>query len=190
MKVRHFNLIVNLSQVISKLFISIVSRFLPASILMESQFEINSLYLLLLDRGDAHTFHWGFLLANSPEDGEIFHLINWKNSPDWEYEHISSDRVDMSRRLLLALKIAVMGPVLRPALRSRLSQIPIQDSIQFREKITCRVWIKEALFALDEEGYIKLTGTVDEVEEEARDEAMVNATNRRTTVRKSMWSQS
>lgn len=55
-----------------------------------------------------------------------------------------------------------------------MAQIPIQYSARFREDITCRVWVKEALFALDDEGYIKLTKSVDAIDNEARSEAIKN----------------
>ncbi|CAG8159259.1 unnamed protein product [Penicillium salamii] len=36
-------------------------------------------------------------------------------------------------------------------------RIPIVYPTRFHENITCRVWLKEALFLLDGEGFIKLT---------------------------------
>lgn len=156
---------------------------------MALQFETNGLYLLLSERGDAYTFHWGLYLAKSRNDGEIFHLINLENSTTWKYEYKLSKNVGSSNRLILALKVAVMDSALHDALKTRLLQIPIK-SVHFHETITCRVWIKEALFALNEEGYIKLTGTVDQIEQEAKSKAMVNRNVHRKTVEKSILTQS
>lgn len=72
------------------------------------------------------------------------------------------------------LKIAVLDPILHQAFFHRLAQIPIVDSARYRERITCRVWLKEALYTLDDEGYISLTASVDDVESEARGLAMKN----------------
>ena len=156
---------------------------------MALQFETNGLYLLLSERGDAYTFHWGLYLAKSTTDGEIFHLINLQNSAAWKYEYKLSRTVASSNRLVLALKVAVMDPSLHDTLQSRLSQVPVQDSTRFNERITCRVWVKEALFALDEEGYIKLTGTINQIEQEAKNKAMVNKAAEIKTVAKSGLSQ-
>lgn len=62
----------------------------------------------------------------------------------------------------------MLDPAIHANLLERLYQIPIIDSVRFRERITCRVWVKEALFALDDEGYIILTRSVDENEVKAR----------------------
>lgn len=78
----------------------------------------------------------------------------------------------------------MLDPTLHAHFLGRLRQIPIADSVRFRERITCRVWLKEALFALDEEGYIMLTRSVDDIEAEARNLALRNKSlGRRTVVR-------
>jgi hypothetical protein len=165
-------------------------------------FESNGLYILLLDRGeDTFTFHWAFYLAKpkAPNsggsggegDGIIFHVINPASSTEWIYESkTSKDDGDVlqgySRRLILALKIAVMDPVLHEPLSDRLAQIPIDSySTRFHENITCRVWVKEALFALDEEGFIKLTASVDAIEAEAMELALRNKARRVRTIAES-----
>jgi hypothetical protein len=74
-------------------------------------------------------------------------------------------------------------------LLDRLWQIPIAYSTQFHESITCRVWLKEALFALDDEGYIKLTESVDDIEAEAKNLAMRNKSRGTKTVARSSGSQ-
>lgn len=151
-------------------------------------FEINGLYLLLSDRGDTYTFHWGLYLAKSSSDGVIFHLINPVNSTAWIYEAKSTRNVSQSVRLLLALQVGVLDPVLHGSLSDRLAQIPIQYSTRFREHMTCRVWIKEALFALNEEGYIKLIKSIDAIENEAKFQAMRNKSQGEQTVAKSSGS--
>lgn len=91
-----------------------------------------------------------------------------------------------SQRLLAAIKIGVVDLVLHQALHDRLQQIPIAYSTRFHESITCLVWLKEALFALDDEGYIKLTRSVDEIEAEAKILAIQNKSMGQRTVSRSV----
>lgn len=83
----------------------------------------------------------------------------------------------------------MLNPTLHAPFLERLRQIQIVDSVRFRERITCRVWLKEALFALDDEGYIMLTRSVDDIEAEARNVALRNKTLGRQTVVRSCGSQ-
>lgn len=138
-------------------------------------FEVNGLYILLSDRGDnSWTFHWQFYLHQATNKGTVSHLVNEANSPDWKFETWPSENVAYLTPLLGGLKIAVLDPVLHQAFIDRLAQIPIADSVRYREKITCRVWLKEALYALDDEGYISLTASVEDVETKARNLAIIN----------------
>ncbi|PYI09857.1 hypothetical protein BO78DRAFT_23965 [Aspergillus sclerotiicarbonarius CBS 121057] len=134
---------------------------------MALQFETNGLYLLLSDRGAESTFHWGLYLAKSPASGDIFDIVNSPNPRVWAYQPKSNQQVATSKRHLLALKVGDLDPALHGPLETRLSQIPIQYSTRFHEAITCRVWVKEALFALDDEGFIKLIETINGIETEA-----------------------
>eukprot|EP00136_Aspergillus_niger_P002052 XP_001391268.2 hypothetical protein ANI_1_1546064 [Aspergillus niger CBS 513.88] len=152
---------------------------------MALQLEPNGLYLLLADRESSSTFHWGLYLAKSPTDGTIFNIINFPNPNVHSYEVKSDQKVITSRRYLLALKVGDLHPALHGPLETRLSQIPIQYSMRFHEAMTCRVWVKEALFALDDEGYIKLVESINGIEAEARFAAMLNKANRKRTVGKS-----
>ncbi|KAJ5153682.1 uncharacterized protein N7500_009121 [Penicillium coprophilum] len=153
-------------------------------------FEVNGLYILLSDRGDnSYTFHWRFYLHQSPISGSIYHLLNDIDPTIWRFEHLPNQDVDYDPSLLGALKIGELDPTLHAAFLERLQQIPIVDSIRFRERVTCRVWLKEALFALDDEGYIILTRNVDDIEAEARNLALRNKSLGRRTVAKSSGSQ-
>ncbi|KAL5334928.1 hypothetical protein BJX70DRAFT_402126 [Aspergillus crustosus] len=125
------------------------------------RFETNGLYILLSDHGDTTTFHWGLYLAKSPVAGETFHLVDRANRIDWRYETKPSQNVGSSNKLLLALKIAVLDPVLHVRFETCMLRIPIQASVRFQEPISCRIWVKDALFALDQEGFIKLKQTID-----------------------------
>ena len=152
------------------------------------RFDSNSLYILLSDLGDDYRFHWGLYLAKSPESGIISHLTNPENTTTWTYEAKSSANASSSGSLIIAVKVATIEPELVDTLCNRLAKIPIGYSAHFREDITCRVWVKEALFALDEDGYIKLVKSVDDIEMEAKTAAMVNKYRKQRSVIKSVGS--
>lgn len=153
-------------------------------------FELNGLYILLSDRGDkSYTFHWRLYLHQSPTSGSIYHLLNDIDPTIWRFEHLPDQTVIYDPSLLGALKIGVLDPTLHAHFLERLHQIPLVDSVRFRERITCRVWLKEALFALDDEGYIMLTRNVDDIEAEARNLALRNKSLGRRSVSRSCGSQ-
>lgn len=149
--------------------------------------EVNGLYVLLSDRGDTFSFHWALCLAASAESRRIYHLINPAGSQSWIYECKSSTLPSSSsspststsspsssaavadpRRLVVAVQIAVVEPALHEALGECLASLPISlYSTRFHEQTTCRVWVKEALYALDDQGYIALSAPVGNVERRA-----------------------
>lgn len=143
------------------------------------KFDAGGLYILVSDIGAERQFHWGLYLATTSSSGFIFHLINNESTNNtWGYQMKASTNVPSSISLLVAVKIAVLDSVLQDALPDRLAQVAIQDSSLYG-KITCRIWVKQALHELDDEGYIKLTQSVNAVEEEALDIAMDNKPRRR-----------
>lgn len=93
----------------------------------------------------------------------------------WEYESASMTEIPQLRRLLLDLKIGALEPVLHSALAGRLALVPLMlFSTRFREQLSGRVWVKEALFAMDDEGYMNPGNSVCDIEEEAKYLAMVH----------------
>jgi hypothetical protein len=121
--------------------------------------------------------------------GHIYHLLGDANSTNWYFESRLSENVTTSKSLLVALKIGDLDPALHQPLLDRLKEIPIANSTRFHERITCRVRIKEALFVLDNEGYINLTSSVDDVEAEATSLAILNKSQGKQTVSRSSGSQ-
>lgn len=149
----------------------------------------NGLYILLFDLGGGYRFNWQLYLATSTESGTIFHLINPGHSDaSWQFEAKPSNDERRSPSLVLATQIALLDPILHQALQSRLSSISMTYSVRFRENISRRVWVKEALYTLDNEGYITLTNTVDCIEKEVTTTAMINKYYQRRTVMRSSWS--
>ncbi|KAJ5123391.1 hypothetical protein N7448_009488 [Penicillium atrosanguineum] len=137
-------------------------------------FEANSLYILILDRGDTYLFLWSLYLTTTATEGIHFHIINDSGPTDWKYERTPTDKMPFLRRLLVALKIGAVESKMHGALSDRLALVPLTlFSTRFREKLSCRVWAKEALFALDDEGFLDLGKTVQGIEEEANYLAMM-----------------
>lgn len=127
----------------------------------EISFDPNSLYILISDIGEVSQFHWAFYLALGPNHGTTFHTINNRDTgSQWQYQTKPSIGIPNSKTLLLALRISIMHPTLHSALAERLAAVPVI------EPVTCRLWLKQALFDLDNEGYIKLTREVDDIEME------------------------
>lgn len=148
-----------------------------------------SLYLLLTNRNDNYTFHWGLYIARTRLSGVVHHLINDKeNGGAWIYEAKSSENVVFSQSLLVAIQLAEVAS-LHDYLADIVAAVPLAYSTRFRENITCRVWVKEALFALDQSGVIKILKDVDAVEQEALSLAIANKHVNKTMVHRSKHTQ-
>ncbi|PYH80524.1 hypothetical protein BO82DRAFT_433304 [Aspergillus uvarum CBS 121591] len=132
------------------------------------------------------TFHWILYLTTSPTQGQTFHLTNAPGSDVWTFDSQTTENITHGSRLLVALELGEIEPALHTALAERLAQVPVGYSTKFREAMTCRVWVKEALFALEEEGYLCLpvggAQEVNRIEEKARGWAMRNRVAGRVSI--------
>lgn len=78
-------------------------------------------------------------------------------------------------RVVVALQAGAIGPLLHAALAAILRLVPLTIySVRYRESLCCRVWVQEALYALDDEGYLNIAKTAKEVEQEGRQLAILN----------------
>ncbi|KAJ6044604.1 hypothetical protein N7499_007106 [Penicillium canescens] len=137
--------------------------------------EPNTLYILLLDRGNTYLFHWELYLAQTAITGTVFHIINEGGPTAWEYKSEPTSEISTLGRLVLALQIGTVSPVLHAALADRLAIVPLTlYSARYRETLNCVVWVLEALFALDDEGYMSLRIGIREIEQEAKQIGMMN----------------
>lgn len=137
--------------------------------------EPNGLYIVISNLGYDRLFHWGLYLATSRDEGLIYHLVGQVSIEEtWYYRVKYCTGVPLDQELLLAFKIGVLDPVLHEPMAQRLLDVPQGYSTRFGGRVTSRVWVKEALYLLDQEGYIKLTAEVDEIESEAVDLASWN----------------
>ncbi|OBT85247.1 hypothetical protein VE02_05179 [Pseudogymnoascus sp. 03VT05] len=129
-------------------------------------FDVNGLYIILSDIGNERQFYWGFYLATEPNSGIIYHVVNGPQTGyHWKYQTKKSHNVPSSVALLTGMKVAVIEPLVHEALGEKLATVPVEDSSRYG-LITCRIWLKEALHILDDEGFIKLIGTVSLIEDE------------------------
>ncbi|EZF74106.1 hypothetical protein H105_04119 [Trichophyton soudanense CBS 452.61] len=65
-------------------------------------------------------------------------------------------------------------------------EIPIEYSTRFKENITCRVWLKEAVHELNERGILNLHESVDSIEFEANSIALSSKATEKKSVKLSM----
>ncbi|KAF3024557.1 hypothetical protein E8E15_007833 [Penicillium rubens] len=137
--------------------------------------EPNTLYILLLDLGGNCLFEWKLYLTSTPTTGQTFHITNETGPTSWQHKSEVVYNIASNARVVLALQIGAVGPVLHAALGARLALVPLAlYSARFRESLSCRVWVQEALFALDDEGYLGLARSVGDIEQEARQLGMLN----------------
>jgi hypothetical protein len=151
------------------------------------ELDVDGLYIIVRDLGDTYRFHWGLYLATRTSTGDLSHAVNTVNKNSWAYE-VRRDINLIDWRFLAAVKVGIIETELHDALRSRLREIPMGYSSRFKEDMSCRVWVKEALFALDNEGFIQLVGSVNAIDMEAKAEAMRNKLEGRRTIIKSSGS--
>lgn len=148
--------------------------------------EPNTLYILLLDLGGSCLFEWKLYLTLTPTTGRTFHITNEAGPVTWQYKSEAVYDISSNTQVVLALQIGVVGPVLHAALGTRLALVPLTlYSTRFRESLCCRVWVQEALFALDDEGYLGLARSVVDIEQEARQLGMLNKSRRTRSVDRS-----
>ncbi|OQE47390.1 hypothetical protein PENCOP_c001G05767 [Penicillium coprophilum] len=137
--------------------------------------EPNALYVLLIDLGGSCPLEWKLCLTSTPTTGRTFYITNETGPTAWQYKTEVVYSIANDMRVVLALKIGVIGPVLHAALGTRLALVPLAlYSARFREGLCCRVWVQEALFALDDEGYISLVRSIVDIEQEARQLGVLN----------------
>ncbi|OJD20093.1 hypothetical protein ACJ73_08577 [Blastomyces percursus] len=103
--------------------------------------------------------------------GTLFELTNPNPSNDklWAYKTTLLTSFTHRHNPLCALKISNIEPLLQLDFHALLPTIPVVPySQRFGEEISCRVWLKEALYELDQSGFIQLVRPVGDIEMEAQ----------------------
>lgn len=129
----------------------------------------NTLYLALLWRGDAHSWHYGLYLPDPAyrrgstellEHGTFFHCMNLNAECAWRYEAVPPAAVSVKRRLVYAIRIADMnalGPYadVVESMTATLEDVPV-NTYAPKEVFNCVTWAITALGCLEENGYIEV----------------------------------
>ncbi|PGH05544.1 hypothetical protein GX51_02883 [Blastomyces parvus] len=103
--------------------------------------------------------------------GTLFELTNPNpsNVELWTYKATLLTTFTHRHNPLCALKISNIEPLLQLDFHALLPTIPIVPySQRFGEEISCRVWLKEAMYELDQSGFIQLVRPVEDIEMEAQ----------------------
>ncbi|EEH06669.1 conserved hypothetical protein [Histoplasma capsulatum G186AR] len=108
--------------------------------------------------------------------GTLFELTNPNPSNEklWTYRTTLLTSFTNRHNPLCALKISNVEPLLQADFHALLATIPvIPYSQRFGEETSCRVWLKEALYELDQSGFIQLVRPVEEIEMEVQQMGMM-----------------
>lgn len=109
--------------------------------------ELDSLYILLFDRGWVGTFHWTLYLHTAESNGRMYHAIEHGK---WRLMVDDISGVTAIASLLAAIKVADIKPDFADMLDEGLRQVPLSDEPLSGEQFTCRVWVKRALEQIEQ----------------------------------------
>ena len=100
--------------------------------------EPNSLYILLLNLGGACLFEWQLYLASTSTTGRTFHITNDAGPIAREYKSEPVYDMATSAKVVVALQIGIVGPIMHVALAARLALVPLTVySVRYREGLCC-----------------------------------------------------
>lgn len=128
------------------------------------KYQNYSIYALLNTRGALPGFHWGIFIPTASPDGYLWHATNREGG--WKLEHKKSSNVPFSLSLLLAHKIgSVSESDLQPCV-DVLNGVPGdgRPSPNTDEKFDCRIWVKDAIIALEKNKIITLKEPLSSIE--------------------------
>ncbi|OAA57276.1 Beta-lactamase/transpeptidase-like protein [Cordyceps fumosorosea ARSEF 2679] len=153
-------------------------------LIQQLHLDANALYVILSNQSANNVCHWVLYLHISARLGWAFHISNLGVVPGtWEYRCDESCDMTYSPTAVAAVKVAGdMVPEMHDALRRRIGLhggrppvVRLEDTPRFGQ-LSCRTWVLQALYELDNEGYISvLPGyLVEDVAEEAASLAAAN----------------
>ncbi|KAL9115225.1 MAG: hypothetical protein Q9227_001019 [Pyrenula ochraceoflavens] len=131
------------------------------------QIEDGSIYVTLSLRGAQPGFHWGVFVPMKKPKGDFWHAVNY--SGGWSLEIKTTARIATSRSLCLLFKVGTVTNQNWDEFKATLGNVPGtgQPSLNTQEAFTCRIWVKDALVALQNAGFICLTKPIDAIEQAA-----------------------
>lgn len=129
-----------------------------------AQYQNYSIYMTLESRGAQPGFHWGIFIPTATPSGYVWHVTDREGS--WKLEQIVSATVPFSISLVLAYKVGSISSSTWQMCYSTLQAVPVinQPSPNEPEVFSCRVWAKNAIQALYDNGVIILAEAVPSIE--------------------------
>ncbi|KAI9862161.1 MAG: hypothetical protein M1813_004937 [Trichoglossum hirsutum] len=165
---------------------------------MDSTWQDNKLYILLLSRGGiSGSFHWILFLKEST-GGYVFHVA--KSAPggqegqrQWRLEREQSPGVYGAERLVAALEVGDDVQGLRSAIDEATNEVWAKADTS-SENFGSRKFLMDCLAEFDQRGIIAIKGSINQVKEEALvvampDNPLLNSAGQGSRVYKSRFSQ-
>ncbi|EPE09068.1 hypothetical protein F503_06844 [Ophiostoma piceae UAMH 11346] len=128
---------------------------------LNGSLEIKTLYITLDSRPEAGTYHWGLIITDANDEPVLHHASN-TNGP-WSYQR-RLDNPDESMTLVAIVRIAKVKSVSEAEQVIQSISASGYPSQRTSEAFTCRIWVKDVLVALEENGVIVLPNDIDNVE--------------------------
>lgn len=142
-----------------------------------AEFENNSIYIVLkLRSGGPPDFHWAIFVPTAKPQGILWHATNITGG--WAVETKTNYNLPLSMAFCVALRVgSITGAVDDfDTLKATMEGVPGTgvSSFHTQEVFDCRVWVKDALVALQDAGIINLTVDTSTIEQDAFDKAYQN----------------
>ncbi|PYH95641.1 hypothetical protein BO71DRAFT_199916 [Aspergillus ellipticus CBS 707.79] len=120
---------------------------------------------MLSSRGALPGFRWGIFIPTATPIGQVWHATNREGG--WKLDPKTSPNVPFSLSLLLAKKIGAVNQSNWQTCVDILDGIPAdgRPSPNTGEVFSCRVWVKDAIIALQNNGIITLGKALSELED-------------------------
>lgn len=143
---------------------------------LSSNFTPFSIYIVLKLRSVAPPFHWGIYIPTAPTSatstssnapGRLWHAAN--RTGDWNLEAEETTGLPFDMAFCTALRVGDVSTADRgaaavddmwTACQRTLDAVPADGvpSPNTGEKFSCRVWVQDALLALETEGIVNIGG--------------------------------
>ncbi|PWY80247.1 hypothetical protein BO94DRAFT_537125 [Aspergillus sclerotioniger CBS 115572] len=129
-----------------------------------AQYKNYSIYVLLSSRGAQPGFHWGIFIPTNTPAGRIWHATDREGG--WKLDPKPSANVPYSMSLVLAYRIGSIDQSTWETCTNILNGVAAdgKPSPNTGEAFSCRVWVKDAIIALQNNRIIELKHTISELE--------------------------
>ncbi|KAI9727373.1 MAG: hypothetical protein M1834_008444 [Cirrosporium novae-zelandiae] len=138
-----------------------------------SSLENNAIYLTLNVRGIPGSYHWGIFVPLAAPMGKFYHATNRVGG--WTMEVKNTTKILTSTSLAVMCKVAQVPSSQLARIDEILYSLPAdgRQSARTGEDFNCRTWVKDAIVALHDGSVIALEKTIDTIEHEAVQKALL-----------------